>query len=109
MPVEVLLHIFSFLPVCDVARASRICLQWNTLLHDDKLWKKWLQRDFPSYAVPSLTSSGGLATQTSSQLTSIKQLSWQGYYRVHRNWLRKGTRYKKVPIRSNPSSVRCIA
>ncbi len=52
LPTEMILHIFSFLPLEDLARASGVCRDWCILANDDILWKRFdLNKVFPSLSI----------------------------------------------------------
>lgn len=39
LPDVILLKIFSYLPLADLGRASRVCYQWQIIAYDHSLWK----------------------------------------------------------------------
>lgn len=39
LPEEILLHVFSFLPVASLATCETVCRHWRRLAMDDSLWK----------------------------------------------------------------------
>ena len=49
LPMEIKLHIFSFLDVASVGRIASVCKEWNKLTkEDEQLWQHLVLRDFPS-------------------------------------------------------------
>lgn len=46
IPPELMLRMFGFCKVQDVARSSLVCREWANLLDDDVLWKHFYARDF---------------------------------------------------------------
>ncbi|XP_060582950.1 F-box only protein 4-like [Ruditapes philippinarum] len=45
LPVDVRLHIFSFLTASDLCRSSRVCRSWYDITEDNLLWAGLLERD----------------------------------------------------------------
>lgn len=45
LPVDVRLHIFSFLTAADLCRVSRVCQSWYDITEDNLLWAGLLTRD----------------------------------------------------------------
>ncbi|KAL4236608.1 common myeloid progenitor cell proliferation [Mactra antiquata] len=49
LPVDVKLHIFSYLSAIDLCKASRVCRSWYDITEDNLLWAGLLQRGLPTW------------------------------------------------------------
>lgn len=51
LPVDVKLHIFSYLSATDLCRVSSVCQSWYQITEDNILWMGLLDRDIASWSV----------------------------------------------------------
>lgn len=51
IPNEILIHIFTFLYIPDLAQASKVCTLWCNLTKNNIIWQPLVQRDFPSIMI----------------------------------------------------------
>ncbi|XP_071119258.1 F-box only protein 4-like [Haliotis cracherodii] len=69
LPVNLKLHIFSFLDAQGLCQASRVCRGWCQLTSDALLWQRRLKADLPKWDVLSHTANPKLYQETESELT----------------------------------------
>lgn len=51
LPIDVKLHIFSYLTATDLCRASRVCRSWYDITEDNLLWAGLMSRDITHWNV----------------------------------------------------------
>lgn len=54
LPVELLVEIFRFMPLKDIANASQVCHWWKTVAEDPLIWRAAIAKDFKSRLEPQL-------------------------------------------------------
>jgi hypothetical protein len=47
LPEDCLLHIFSYLTISELGRASRVSKSWKYISESDILWRKFILMEFP--------------------------------------------------------------
>jgi len=78
-PVEICLHIFSFLTKPkDLLKASEVCLHWNYLANEDSLYRTMLEIDYTLY--PKQENSSYKETYIAASRKDKQEWYFEGLY-----------------------------
>eukprot|EP01116_Phalansterium_solitarium_P001274 TRINITY_DN11067_c0_g1_i1.p1 TRINITY_DN11067_c0_g1~~TRINITY_DN11067_c0_g1_i1.p1 ORF type:complete len:332 (-),score=97.52 TRINITY_DN11067_c0_g1_i1:13-1008(-) len=66
LPDEIMLRVFSFMSIHDLARASSVCKQWQRVSRDEDLWADFCLRDFRTELAAQLAADTSPTTMPSS-------------------------------------------
>lgn len=70
LPIDVRLHIFSYLTAKELCNVSRVCWSWYNLTEDNLLWSELLARDIHKWSTIGHCSNPAIYREVDSELSN---------------------------------------
>ncbi|KAL6051431.1 FAR1 domain-containing protein [Balamuthia mandrillaris] len=101
LPYEILLQVFAFLSVPQLANAGRVCKAWGAVAEDDHLWKALHEEAQQNHRVENHDYAHGRNTrQKRKGIKAEKDISWKEYFR-RKYGKKKASLFDSLGLESN--------